>query len=109
MKSNRRQFIVKLVGATGAVGLLSANPKRAKACLYGQWCVVCPKGDCDVVDDGTCQHVCEQHGIQVFRGSEVTVRCPAGHDNAIDTAPCGDACTDFFCPYPGCGKNCRLD
>ena len=108
MKTTRRDFIRKLVGVAGAFGFLLANPMRAQACLYGQWWVVCPKGDCDLVDDGTCQHKCEQHGIQVFRGSAVTVRCPNGHDNPIDTAQCGKACTDYWCPTPGCGENCRV-
>ena len=108
MKTTRRKFIRKLVGAAGAAGFLLANPMRAQACLYGQWWVVCPKGDCDLVDDGTCQHECEQHHIQVFRGSAVTVRCPNGHDNPIDTAPCGEACTDYFCTRRDCRKNCRV-
>jgi hypothetical protein len=106
MKSSRRQFIAKLFGATGAVGFLLANPGRAHACLAGNWYVVCPYGDADLVTQGTCQHVCQQHHVQVFRGSQVTVRCPKGHDNPIDTAPCGKACTDFNCTT--CGRDCRV-
>jgi len=106
MKSTRRQFIANLVGAVGAVGFLLAVPRRAHACLYGKWWVVCPRGDADLVDGGTCQHVCQQHHIQVFRGSAVTVRCPRGHDNPIDTAPCGRACTSYTCTAPNCGLNC---
>jgi hypothetical protein len=106
MNSTRRSFFANFLGAAGGIGFLLATPRRAQACLYGKWWVVCPKGDCDLVDDGTCQHVCEKHGIQVFRGSQVTVRCPKGHDNPIDTAPCGRACTSYKCTV--CGEDCRV-
>jgi len=106
MKPRRREFLVRVLQAFGGIGAVAATARRAEACLYGKWWVVCPRGDADLVDDGTCQHRCEQHGLQVFRGNVVTVRCPNGHDNEIDTGRCDRACTGFSCPR--CGRNCRV-
>jgi hypothetical protein len=105
---SRRHFITAMLRAVAALGSIAVFPGRAAACLYGKWWLVCPKGDADLVDDGTCQHQCKTHRIQVFRGKLVTVRCPNGHDTEIDTSTCKRACTDFICPANGCGRNCRV-
>ncbi len=106
MNRTRRQFIEKMAAASGVLGLIIGTSRPARACLYGKWWVVCPNNHADLVDDGTCQHKCEECGLQAFRGSQVTVRCPNGHNNPIDTAPCGQACTNFNCPT--CGADCRV-
>src|SRR5665213_1284124 len=87
MKNTRREFIKKLVGTIGAVGIIVVFPSEARACLYGTWHVQCPRGHIDTVTDGTCQHRCEKCGLQVFSGNVVTVVCRNGHANRITTAP----------------------
>lgn len=108
MKNTRREFIKKLVGTTGAVGIIAAFPIQARACLYGTWHVQCPNGHIDTVTDGTCQHKCEKCGLQVFSGNVVTVVCRNGHPNRIATGA-GDSqhvTQHFTCPT--CNTDCRL-
>lgn len=114
MDKSRRQFIAKAANLAGGIAIIAATQKQAKACLYGDWFVVCPVGHVDKVDSGTCQHKCEKCGRQAFQGSVVTVRCPRGHDNRIDTDRCPQmesrggrsACTGYNCST--CGSNCRV-
>lgn len=103
MNQSRRGFIAKMVGALGAVSIVMATPSWARACMYGTWIVRCPRGHDDQVTEGTCQHVCEQCGTQVFAGDVVTVVCPSGHPNRVRT---GGRMTSWKCK---CGKQCRRD
>ena len=104
MNTTRREFVVRAVGVAGAVGFIAAVPVPAQACLYGKWAVLCANGHVDLVDDGTCQHVCEKCGLQVFSGDDVTVVCRNGHPNRIKTG--APASTSFICPT--CKTDCRL-
>lgn len=99
-------------GAAFAFCAFGMVPK-CRACLYGSYWVVCPNNTpnsnpqhVDRVDDGTCQHKCDKCGAQCFRGANVTLRCPNGHDGEVDTSKCGDACTGVNCGT--CGANCRI-
>ena len=103
MNESRREFLVGVVGTIGAAGIIVAAPSPARACMYGKWIVRCPNGHDDVVTEGTCQHVCEKCGTQVFSGDVVTVVCPAGHPNRVHT---GDAMRSWKC---SCGRECRRD
>ena len=86
MEETRRKFIASLVKTAGAVGaIFVALPSTAEACLYGTWHVMCANHHINVVSDGTCQHKCEQCGLQVFTGYMVTVVCRNGHQNRITT------------------------
>jgi len=106
MKNTRREFLRGLIANAGAVAVLLVAPSRAFACLGGIWVVHCPYcGHNDTVTEGTCQHVCESCGRQIFNGSQVTVVCPNGHLNLIDT---GDGlATSYACTAKGCGLECR--
>lgn len=104
MTTTRREFIARLAGTIGAIGIIIVAPRPAHACLGGTWVVRCRNGHDDVVTQGTCQHVCEKCGVQAFSGSVVTVICPAGHANRVDT---GEAMESHKCS--NCGKECRRD
>jgi len=104
MNHTRREFMATMVGAFGAAAIIMATPSRARACMYGTWIVRCPKGHDDEVTEGTCQHVCEKCGTQVFSGNVVTVVCTKGHANRVDT---GDRMTSWKCS--NCGTECRRD
>jgi len=106
MNKMRREFMARIVGAIGTVGIIVATPTRARACLYGTWHVQCANGHIDTVTQGTCQHVCEHSGcgLQVFSGDDVTVVCRNGHPNRIKTVK--PATTSFICPI--CKTDCCL-
>ena len=104
MNQTRREFTAKMVAAFGAVGVIMVAPNRAFACMYGTWVVRCPRGHDDVVTEGTCQHVCEKCGTQVFSGQVVTVVCPAGHANRVRT---GGRMTSWKCYESNCRRECR--
>jgi hypothetical protein len=108
MNKTRREFIARLVGTTGAVGVMLAAPSRARACLAGTWHVQCPNGHIDTVTGGTCQHKCEKCGVQVFSGNDVTVVCRNGHPNRIRTGACDSShcTTSYICPQDN--TDCRL-
>jgi hypothetical protein len=108
MRSTRRAFISRFVGAMGVIGTMAAFPTQARACLYGKWHVMCANRHVNSVDDGTCQHKCEQCGLQVFNGNVVTVVCRNGHPNTISTGA-GDkqhVTQHYMCPT--CNTDCRL-
>lgn len=108
MNEARREFIAGLVKTAGAIGAIMAFPTSAQACLYGTWHVQCPNLHINQVDSGTCQHKCEQCGVQVFAGNVVTVVCRNGHPNRIATGA-GDqqhVTQHYICPT--CNTDCRL-
>jgi hypothetical protein len=104
MLTTRRDFIARLAGTIGAVGVIVAVPNVAHACLGGTWVVRCSNGHDDTVTEGTCQHVCEKCGVQVFSGDVVTVVCPVGHANRVDTS---DGIGSYKCAT--CHRECRRD
>jgi hypothetical protein len=106
MNRTRRSFMVRVVETLGAATIIAALPRSAQACLYGKWKVRCANGHVDTVTEGTCQHVCEKCGLQAFSGDTVTVVCPEGHLNRVNT---GKLLQSFKCTTPRCGKECRID
>lgn len=109
MRTTRRDFIAKITGTIGAIGLVIVSaPGSARACLRGTWVIRCRNGHDDTVTEGTCQHICENDRCreQVFSGNVVTIVCPAGHANRIDT---GDLMESYRCAAQGCGRECRRD
>jgi hypothetical protein len=102
MDKMRRKFVANLLGTGALASIMLTGPKPAKACLGGTWKVRCPKGHIDTVTRGTCQHVCETCGLQVFSGDDVTVVCRNGHPTRITT----DRTTSFMCPV--CHTDCQL-
>jgi hypothetical protein len=106
MLTTRREFIARVAGTIGVAGIIMVVPNSAYACLGGTWVVRCPNGHDDTVRGGTCQHVCENEKcrLQVFDGNVVTVVCPVGHGNRVDT---GDGIGSFKCRTDG--RECRLD
>ena len=104
MTTTRREFITRLAGTIGAIGIVVGAPSPAHACLGGTWVVRCPNGHDDVVTQGTCQHVCEKCNVQAFSGSVVTVVCPEGHANRVNT---GELMESHKCSK--CGRECRRD
>ncbi len=108
----RELFGVVAKAVTFGICIFGIVPK-SRACLYGSYWVVCPKDNSHVdrVDDGTCQHECEECKAQkiktqCFDGAKVTLRCPNGHDGKVDTSKCGDACQGVTCGT--CRVNCRI-
>lgn len=109
MKITRRGCLAAATKMAGAICVIVAFPTEARACLYGTWHVQCPAGHINQVDQGTCQHKCEQCGRQVFDGNVVTVVCKNGHPNRITTGA-GDkqnVTQHYICPT--CKTDCRLD
>ncbi len=109
MTSTRREFFVMFLKRSAALAAVMALPRDAHACLGGVWVIHCPNcGQNDTVTGGTCQHVCENSKCQtqVFDGSKVTVVCPQGHLNRIDTV---NDITSFHCRTAGCGQECRRE
>jgi DNA-directed RNA polymerase subunit RPC12/RpoP len=112
MNKTRREFITTVVGTIAAVGTVVVGaPSSAQACLYGKWQVRCANGHIDIVDDGTCQHKCEKCGLQVFDGHTVTVVCPVGHANRVDTGTYPQkrghpVMESYKCST--CGRECRI-
>ena len=109
MEVTRRRWILWGFKSTSVAALLWAFPLKARACMYGTWKLKCPNPACgriDTVTDGTCQHVCENSSCrrQMFNGTKVTVVCPNGHENTIDT---GSGIDSYLCPKAGCGKDCN--
>ena len=85
MNKTRREFIVRVVGTIGAVGVIVAAPSPAWACLAGTWKVRCPKGHDDIVEDITCNHTCEKCREKAFSDGVGDVVCPDGHANHVST------------------------
>ncbi len=85
MNKARREFIVRVVGTIGAVGVIVAAPSPARACLAGKWKVRCPRGHDDIVEDVTCNHACEKCGAKAFSDGVGDVVCPDGHANHVST------------------------
>lgn len=112
MKSSRREFLAKGIGAITAGFFVLFDAKPAQACMYGTWKVKCPKcGQIDTVTEGTCQHVCENASCrtQVFAGSDVTVVCRNGHPNHITTGSRNAPTTSYMCPVCSPQSDCNLD
>lgn len=108
MYRTRREFMARIAGMTGAAGIMLAIPERAHACLYGKWAVLCPNNHVNIVDDGTCQHVCENCYVQVFSGNVVTVVCINGHPNRITTGGRNKETITQHYICPTCYTDCRL-
>jgi hypothetical protein len=116
METNRREFLTRVVGGTAAAGLVLGTPRPAEACLWGTWWVYCRNcHQVDTVEQGTCQHICEnkQCRQQVFYGDDgrsVTVVCRNGHLNPIHTGTRDDPTYSYKCTDTTCNKTeCRAD
>ena len=115
MNKTRREFIATVVGTIATAGIIVVASSPARACLYGKWKVRCPNGHDDIVDAGTCQHVCEKPGCgrQVFSGHAVTVVCPIGHPNRVDTGTYPQkhgkpVMESYRCSTSTCGRECLI-
>ena len=110
-KSTRREFFAAFISKLGALAVILAMPTRALAYLWETWVVRCP--NCakeDTVTRGTEQHICERCGKQTFHGPGnrvVTVVCPKGHPNEVDTS---GRIESVKCASDKCGHaECRRD
>jgi hypothetical protein len=111
MINNRRDFIARTAGTGGLVAMYLAKPRPAQACLLGTWFLYCRNcHHIDTVEDGTCQHKCENCGQQVFYGTDgrdVTLVCEDGHLNPVTTGTHDHPSTSYKCT--SCGKDCQQD
>ena len=85
MNKSRREFIARVIGTIGAVGIIVVAPSPAWACLAGTWKVRCPKGHDDIVEDITCNHTCEKCNTKAFSDGVGDIVCPDGHANPVRT------------------------
>jgi hypothetical protein len=105
--NTRREFVRTAMEVLAAAGVVAAVPGRADACLAGRWKVSCPNGHVDLVTGITCQHVCETCRRQAFAGTVVTVVCPDGHANKVETGSDPErSVTSVTCSI--CMKECRI-
>ena len=109
INKTRREFIARVTGIIGAVGIIVAAPGPARACLAGTWKVRCLRGHVDIVDDITCNHKCEKCGEKAFSDGVGDVVCPDGHANPVSTGNRNERdkwLQSLKCSK--CGKGCRI-
>jgi hypothetical protein len=110
MNKSRRKFIARVVGTTGAIGVIMAAPNPARACLAGRWKVRCSNGHDDIVKDITCNHTCEKCRVKTFSEGVGDVVCPDGHANHVSTGNRNEQSKwlqSLKCSK--CGKECCIE
>ena len=105
MRQTRRRFFERTLQLAAVAAVFKTAERPAYGCLWGKWRVRCPTdGEIDLVEDGTCQHRCSKDNTQVFSGNTVTVVCPNGHPNTVDS---GRLMRELKCRVDG--VECRVD
>lgn len=109
MKKIGRKFSTRLISALGAVCLIMTSFDLALGCLAGTWKVRCPKGHDDIVEQITCNHICEKCGAKAFTDGNGYIVCPDGHANHVKTGNRNQRdkwLLSYKCEK--CGKECCL-